>query len=691
MATWVPISGTAIQYAKNAGGAAAADYYLKFYAAGTTTAISMATTSSGVTTLDKCKVDSNGWAVNGSDDPFIPHIDRDYKLVLYTNATDADADATGSAAWVIDNLPADGVDKSYTSVASLRDSTGNDTFNVIEIDSYHEVTYPSTAGPKGGHKRHRTGGTNTAPTVGSPVAVSTIGIGTQAGYVWDGDGAEWLISDDFIVPEKFGNDPSGTTASGLTNVIAFCKAQNKMLHGTDGATYLINEIVDFDDIVFDLEKSTIKFDTNISTVVDQIIVTTGDGAAIGSEDTRHCSITIDANRDNQTVNLTAFNIRNDDSALSSYSINLNEFRGGVLVDGNTERTDIIVRGADGGTLYTEQAFDGSTPDDNKVTLYGAACEKWYKGSGQVSSYIDFHVENNVDVGDWAVEVLTGKVVTLGGAIRGINGNGVRYNDEGSTGTVVQDDLSIIQVRGGVAVEMQEMQTVTGNLYVENFDGDGVVIDSVQDTGGCYVSVKDNQGGGTPLKFEHLGYSGLWEESVFHCSLLAGPNASGYCLEINNGQNGSIYVDKINGNILAGSGCARVICYVDSGFVNDSRSATNNASSDRFGLVVRGQSNQTEVLTEVSAWAFNGVVIEQVFASGDYSRYEWDDTGWKSSKTLAVSQSRLVDATENVNLYYKVPGNMIFDSTNSQLVTCLGTAATAPWYNLLTGAVAYTPA
>lgn len=194
MANWVPISGSALQFSKNAGGAAAADYYLKFYAAGTTTAISMATTSSGVTTLDKCKVDSNGWAVNGSNAVFIPHIDRDYKLVLYTNATDADADATGSAAWVIDNLSTESIDKTYTSVTALRDSTGNESFNVIEIESYYEITYPSTAGPKGGHRRHRTGGTNTSPTVGSPVAVSTIGTGTQAGYVWDGDGVEWFIT-----------------------------------------------------------------------------------------------------------------------------------------------------------------------------------------------------------------------------------------------------------------------------------------------------------------------------------------------------------------------------------------------------------------------------------------------------------------------------------------------------------------
>jgi hypothetical protein len=90
--------------------------------------------------------------------------------------------------WFID---IEGVHKKYTSVASLRDSTGNDAFNIIEIESYYEIPYESQAGPKDGHKQYRTGGTNTNPTVGSPVAVSTIGTGTQAGYVWDADGIEW--------------------------------------------------------------------------------------------------------------------------------------------------------------------------------------------------------------------------------------------------------------------------------------------------------------------------------------------------------------------------------------------------------------------------------------------------------------------------------------------------------------------
>ena len=78
--TWNPIS-TISQYAKNAGGAAALDYYLKFYAAGTSTPIVMAADSTGTPTLAKCQLNSLGYPINGSSAVFIPHIDQDYRLV----------------------------------------------------------------------------------------------------------------------------------------------------------------------------------------------------------------------------------------------------------------------------------------------------------------------------------------------------------------------------------------------------------------------------------------------------------------------------------------------------------------------------------------------------------------------------------------------------------------------------------
>lgn len=98
---WTPTSGAPIQLQKS-DGTLASDYYIKFYQSGTTTAFSMATDSTGGTTLAKAKINSSGYPVNGSDAVFIPHVNQAYKIVLYKNATDADNDTTGNADWVVD-------------------------------------------------------------------------------------------------------------------------------------------------------------------------------------------------------------------------------------------------------------------------------------------------------------------------------------------------------------------------------------------------------------------------------------------------------------------------------------------------------------------------------------------------------------------------------------------------------------
>tara|TARA_R110000824_G_C15218526_1_gene677387 strand:- start:170 stop:2344 length:2175 start_codon:yes stop_codon:yes gene_type:complete len=99
---WTGISNTVPQYEEN--GIAASGFYIKFYASGTVTPIPMAIDSTGVTTLAKCLLSTEGYPLNGSSAVFIPHIDQLYKIILYRNATDADADTTANAAWVVDAL-----------------------------------------------------------------------------------------------------------------------------------------------------------------------------------------------------------------------------------------------------------------------------------------------------------------------------------------------------------------------------------------------------------------------------------------------------------------------------------------------------------------------------------------------------------------------------------------------------------
>ena len=100
--SWTPISNTPPQYEEN--GIAASGYYIKFYESGTTTPTAMATDSTGTTTLDKCELDSEGYPINGSGAVFIPHINVEYKIALFRNAADADANDLNNAVWDVDAL-----------------------------------------------------------------------------------------------------------------------------------------------------------------------------------------------------------------------------------------------------------------------------------------------------------------------------------------------------------------------------------------------------------------------------------------------------------------------------------------------------------------------------------------------------------------------------------------------------------
>lgn len=103
--SWRPVSGTVPQYSKNQGGSAASDFFLKFFAAGTTTPILMSTDVTGGTQLAKARLNAEGYPrTEASEDSiFIPHIEEDFKIGLFP--TEADADAGTNAVFLPDNVP----------------------------------------------------------------------------------------------------------------------------------------------------------------------------------------------------------------------------------------------------------------------------------------------------------------------------------------------------------------------------------------------------------------------------------------------------------------------------------------------------------------------------------------------------------------------------------------------------------
>jgi hypothetical protein len=142
---FTPVSNIVPQFSKNASGASASGYYLKFYADGTTTPISMATDSAGGTLLAKCELDSLGYPTTDGTNIFIPHIDQAYKLALYTNATDADNNTLASAAWVVDNIGAvdsglrDGLLETNGTSLITHTESGTDYNLATYLQNRHEI------------------------------------------------------------------------------------------------------------------------------------------------------------------------------------------------------------------------------------------------------------------------------------------------------------------------------------------------------------------------------------------------------------------------------------------------------------------------------------------------------------------------------------------------------------------------
>lgn len=343
MATWAPISNTVPQYYD--AGVAASGFYLKFYVAGTTTPTSMATDSTGGTTLAKCQINSEGYPINGSNAVFVPHVDRTYKIILYRNATDADNNTTANAVWEVDSLypvstSGDSIDE-VGSIASL--IAGSWSQNQLYVSSYYDPSLPSVAGPKGGHYIHKTGATNAVPTVGAAVSVSTIGTGAQAGYYWDADGDEWYIS---IRNQTVNVFMYGATGDGVTDdtaaiqaAINFCFSSGSpfpKLHIPSG-NYLVTGELDrsgngnYTDIVGDGQRNTIITVSGAASVFNSVLLLANPADIAGR--TTVSDLTIDCNN------------------RANYGIDAQSMRSWTLA--NVEIRNAVVAGGIGGNWSTD--------------------------------------------------------------------------------------------------------------------------------------------------------------------------------------------------------------------------------------------------------------------------------------------------------------------------------------------------
>lgn len=210
-----PVSGTVPQY--HASGSPASGYCLKGYVPGTDTAKSMAIDAAGSSTLAKCLLSAQGYPLNGSSAVFIPHFDGPYKLALYTNATDADANTTANATWVVDSLPVELAANSTTYDLTTEFGTSSHT-NAITGHIVRTNAYDSNRQEGSGIILRYTGTDNPAKSGNVPDA---------DGYFYDALGQQFKYAKGGpIYAMAFGARAGATSAANGTALVAaltFCE------------------------------------------------------------------------------------------------------------------------------------------------------------------------------------------------------------------------------------------------------------------------------------------------------------------------------------------------------------------------------------------------------------------------------------------------------------------------------------
>lgn len=251
MATYTPISGITPQYSTT-NNELASGYYLKFYKSGTTTPLSVATDSSGATTLAKVKLNPLGMPISNpldDDTIFIPHVSENYRVVLYVNETDADNNDTASAVFNIDGLAPDIQQLADSADISLRENTLQiqDDYDrsplLVDGSDFtagagpHTITVPSGWDPTGADFRlWRLDASTSVAEALTPTATTTSSFTV----------AETLLSTDvlFIGDDDFRNQADGDPIDIRTRLSVYSKSEgdSRYLGEADNLSDLDNVI-----------------------------------------------------------------------------------------------------------------------------------------------------------------------------------------------------------------------------------------------------------------------------------------------------------------------------------------------------------------------------------------------------------------------------------------------------------------
>lgn len=197
---WIPIDGTVPQ--ATISGNQANGMVLKFYEVGTLTPLSVATDSTGSTRTTEFVLNTQGYTTL-STVVVLPHVSTDYKIVLYLDQTDADANDTANAVYIIDNISLGDI----LVFNGIYDNLADALAGPDEIGDFIR-TFEYLSGSGVGSATYKVVGTGTGTPDGGSFINKTDGSGDQL---------QLIPFEGKVFCTQWGTVADGTTSSGTDN------------------------------------------------------------------------------------------------------------------------------------------------------------------------------------------------------------------------------------------------------------------------------------------------------------------------------------------------------------------------------------------------------------------------------------------------------------------------------------------
>lgn len=539
------------------------------------------------------------------------------------------------------------------------------------------------------------------------VAADTLqGVYVESDFVGVAVGC-WVRRDNKFLIENFGVQNGNINNSSAINAACVLAAFNNSVSATVG-TKLQGEIEVGDKINVNgcnLFTPTVTYKLrSINTFVNNDIVFDVDYSGTGFTSNRQAFICVDGDDIDLSKTLTLVKVNNAQSSNTEITVQASNCYKGFKIGENVERSSITVSGYNAEILCDDgsSTSDGGG-DENIITVRGNNCAQWYRNHDQTSSHVTFGVEasRSSASGIPSVHIETGKSCSLAGIIRGTDGDAVFVNEgSGRNGRVHFDDLQIIQVENGNGLVVERVSGMTGHVYIEKcLAGAGAArIGRCGQMSNLFITATEGDSAAAiPVILGSSGSQTL-ENTTVNVEI-GYSDSNGDSIRLDRAQYLNVNSSVCLGNVDVTSSASRVHLSLSNEFIRNSRIVNIANSGSRTSVEFTGIIDFNDVVAE--SWYFSGIQFNQVreaptFTGGSdvvtlyFKKYISSVPRFECNKFIKASASSMGSITNQLNTYFKIEGQRVFNTSGNNLVIANGDNSSDVWVNSGTGVTEITP-